>query len=146
MLKISTTIANKQTAEHCERPVSKYLRAGIMNENTNRITALAVSIGTLLYLSKFLRHYFTDNHAVLFVLGFLPNLGLSFAIPFIYVANRVRQRKPVNHFILSCVVTFLAMILNEIRDNYQPGRVFDTLDIYASLAGVFMAYVVFRLT
>jgi hypothetical protein len=75
----------------------------------------------------------------------LPNLGLAFVIPFIYVSNRVRQDKPVRHFTNSCIVSLLLMILNEIRDQYQSGRVFDMFDIYASLAGVLFAYLLFEL-
>ena len=120
-----------------------------MNKTTinksNTITALAIISGVILYLSKFLREYFADNYPALFVLGFLPNLGLSFAIPFIYISNRVRQGKPVKHFTIACIATLLLMVLNEVRDKYQTGRVFDMFDIYASLAGVFFAYLVFQL-
>ncbi|MEZ4904498.1 MAG: hypothetical protein R2822_23500 [Spirosomataceae bacterium] len=121
-----------------------------MNESiitkTKKITTLTIIIGIALYLSKFLRHIFVNNHTVLYVLGFLPNLGLSFAIPFIYISNRMRQKKPVRYFTISCFITFLLMVLNEIRDKYQTGRVFDMLDIYASLAGVLFAYLVFEVT
>ena len=113
---------------------------------TKGIAAFAIIAGMILYLSKFLRGCFIDNSSALFVLGFLPNFGLAFAIPFIYVSNRMRQRKQVKHFNISCVVTLLLMILNEIRDKYQTGRVFDMFDIYASFAGVIFAYLVFRLT
>lgn len=109
-----------------------------------KIAALTIISGISLYLSKFLRGYFADNNSVLFILGFLPNFGLALAIPFIYVSNRLRQKKHVNHFILSCVVTFLLMILNEIRDKYQGGRIFDMHDIYASFAGVTIAYCLFQ--
>ncbi len=121
-----------------------------MNEETitrtKRLAAFAIIVGIILYLSKFLRAYFVDNDYLLFILGFLPNVGLAFSIPFIFVSNRVRQRKPIRHFGISCVVTLLLMTLNEIRDNYQTGRVFDMLDIYASIAGSILAYLVFRRT
>lgn len=121
-----------------------------MNEETitrmKRLAAFAIMVGIILYLSKFLRAYFVDNDYVLFILGFLPNFGLAFSIPFIYVSNRIRQSKPIRHFGISCVVTLLLMILNEIRDKYQTGRVFDMLDIYASIAGSILAYLVFRWT
>ena len=111
----------------------------------NKIVTGAIIVGIMLYLSKFLRPCFSDNNSVLFILSFLPNFGLAFAIPFIYVANRVRLNKPVKHFIISCIVTIVLMILNEIRDKYQSGRVFDWYDIYASFAGVIFAFVVFHL-
>ena len=121
-----------------------------MNEGTitrtKRLAAYAIVVGIILYLSKFLRDYFVGNNSLLFILGFLPNLGLAFAIPFIYVSNRVRQRKPVRHFGVACIVTLLLMVLNEIRDKYQAGRVFDMLDIYASVTGVILAYLVYRWT
>ena len=106
----------------------------------------AIIVGIILYLSKFLRPYFSDNNSVQFIIGFLPNFGLAFAIPFIYVSNRVRLNKPVKHFTISCIVTLILMILNEIRDKYQSGRVFDWNDMYASLAGVIFAFLVFSLT
>jgi hypothetical protein len=109
-----------------------------------KIVTSAIIVGVMLYLSKFLRHYFSDNNSVLFILGFLPNLGLAFAIPFIYFSNRVRLNKPVKHFTISCIVTLLLMILNEVRDKYQSGRVFDWYDIYASFAGVIFAFLVFH--
>ena len=109
-----------------------------------KILACAIVAGMLLYLSKFLRNYFNDNDSILFILGLLPNFGLAFALPFIYVSNRVRQKKQVNYFNIACIVTFLLMVLNEIRDKYQPGRVFDMLDIYASFAGVILAFFVFQ--
>jgi hypothetical protein len=36
------------------------------------------------------------------------------------------------------------MILNEMRDKYQSGRVFDWHDIYSSFAGVIFAFLVFH--
>ena len=111
-----------------------------------KIVAGAIVVGMILYLSKFLRPYFGENNFALFILGFLPNFGLAFAMPFIYVGNRVRLNKPAKHFAISCIVTFLLMILNEIRDKYQSGRVFDWYDIYASLAGVIFAFLVFYVT
>jgi hypothetical protein len=104
----------------------------------------AIFFGIMLYLSKFLRPHFSDNNSVLFMLGFLPNFGLAFALPFIYVSNRVRLNKPVKHFTISCTITLSLMILNEIRDKYQSGRVFDWNDIYASFAGVVFAFLVFQ--
>jgi hypothetical protein len=113
---------------------------------TKRLSAYAIIVGIILYLSKYLREYFVDNNSLLYILGFLPNFGLAFAMPFIYASNRVRQGKPVNHFGISCVVTLLLMVLNEIRDKYQAGRVFDMLDIYASVTGIGLAYFVYRWT
>lgn len=112
--------------------------------NERKIATAAIFFGIMLYLSKFLRLHFGDNNAILFILGFLPNFGLAFAIPFIYVSNRVRLNKPVKHFTISCIVTLILMILNEIRDKYQSGRVFDWYDIYASFAGVIFAFIVFH--
>jgi len=120
-----------------------------MNESISirarRIAAFSIILGMTLYLSKFLRDYFSIHHALSFAFGFLPNLGMAFAIPFIYVSNRIRQRKSLKHFGISCLVTLLLMILNEVRDLYQAGRVFDMLDIYASCAGVVLAFIVFQL-
>jgi len=90
-----------------------------------KIVAGAIVVGMLFYLSKFVRPYFADNNFALFILGFLPNFGLALAMPFIYVGNRLRLNKPAKHFTISCIVTVLLMILNEIRDKYQLGRVFD---------------------
>ena len=108
-----------------------------------KIAGCAIIVGIILYLSKFLRSYSNDNDSVQLILGFLPNFGLALAIPFIYVSNRIRLRKPVNHFAISCIVTLLLMVLNEVRDKYQTGRVFDWFDIYASFAGVIFAYFIF---
>ncbi len=116
----------------------------IILKKAKGIASITILIGILLYLSKFLRVYFAGNQAVLFVLGFLPNLGLSMVIPFIYVSNRLRQRKQLKHFTIACVISFLLMVLNEIRDVYQTGRVFDWLDIFASLAGVFVAWQIYQ--
>lgn len=112
----------------------------ISTKKEKKIVSGAIVAGMILYLSKFLRPYFGDNNAALFILGFLPNFGLAFAVPFIYVANRMRLNKPIKHFIISCFITLLLMILNEIRDKYQPGRVFDWYDIYASIAGVIFSF------
>ena len=109
-----------------------------------KIVAGAILFGMMLYLSKFLRPYFSDNNFALFILGFLPNFGMAFAMPFIYVGNRVRLNKSLKYFYISCIVTLLLMILNEIRDKYQSGRVFDWYDIYASFAGVVFAFLVFN--
>ena|SRR5690349_10343197 len=111
-----------------------------------RAVGFAIVVGMILYLSKFLRMYFVNDRTLLFILGFLPNLGLAFAIPFIYVSNRVRLGKPVQHFGIACIITLLLMVLNEIRDNYQTDRVFDVLDICASAAGAILAYLVYRWT
>lgn len=113
---------------------------------TKKIASVAIAIGIILYLSKFLRVYLAGNSAALFIVGFLPNFGLAFAIPFIYVSNRVRQKKQVKHFTISCIVTLLLMALNEVRDKYQAGRVFDMFDMYASFAGVVLAYFIFYTT
>ena len=108
------------------------------------IATVAIIVGIILYLSKFLRPSFSDNNTILFILGFLPNFGLAFAIPFIYVSNRIRLNKPVKHFTISCIVTLILMILNEIRDKYQSERVFDWNDMYASLVGLIFALLVFH--
>jgi len=110
-----------------------------------KIVIGAIAAGIMLYLSKFLRPYFPDNTSVLLILGCLPNFGLSLAMPFIYVSNRLRLNKAVSHFMIACTITLLLMVLNEIRDKYQSGRVFDWYDIYASFAGVIFAFFVFYL-
>ena len=112
------------------------------NIQQKRVVTASIAAGMLLYLSKFLRPYI-DSQPVLFVLGFLPNVGLAFALPFIYVGNRMRLQKSINHFTVICFITFLLMLLNEIRDKYQAGRVFDYRDIYASAAGVVFSYILF---
>ena len=112
----------------------------------NKIVTGVIIAGIILYLSKFLRPYFSDDNSVLTILGFLPNSGLALAMPFIYVSNRIRLNKPVKHFTISCIITLLLMILNEIRDKYQSGRVFDWYDIYSSFAGVIVALIVFHVT
>ena len=117
----------------------------IHTKKEKQIVTGAVIVGILLYLSKFLRPGFSENESVLFMLGFLPNFGLAFAIPFIYVSNRYRLNKPVKHFTIACIFTLVLMILNEVRDRYQAGRVFDWNDIYASVAGVIFALFVFQL-
>lgn len=116
----------------------------INTKKEKKIVTGVIIVGIILYLSKFLRPYFSYNNSALSILGFLPNFGLAFAIPFIYVSNRIRLNKPVKHFTFSCFVTLLLMILNEIRDKYQPGRVFDWHDIYASFAGVILTFLVFH--
>ncbi len=113
-----------------------------VRKEKNIITS-SIIFGITLYLSKFLRASFIDNHSASFILGFVPNFGLAFALPFIYVSNRIRRNKPVNHFPIACTITLLLMILNEIRDNYQRGRVFDWYDIYASVAAIFCSLTVF---
>lgn len=116
--------------------------SSIYNTKQKRIVTVCIAAGMLLYLSKFLRPY-TDSATVLFILGFLPNAGLAFALPFIYVGNRIRLQKRTDHFILSCFLCFLLMLLNETRDKYQASRVFDYGDIYASAVAVIFSYLVF---
>ncbi|HAK80465.1 MAG TPA: hypothetical protein DCM71_27075 [Runella sp.] len=116
----------------------------IDTKKEQKIVATSIVVGMMLYLSKFLRPYFGSNDFVLFILGFLPNFGLAFAMPFIYASNRIRLNKPLEHFVISCIGTFLLMILNEIRDKYQPDRVFDWYDIYASFFGVVFSFFVFN--
>jgi len=117
----------------------------INTKKEKKIVTGAIIVGIMAYLSKFLRPNFSDNNSILFILSFLPNFGLAFAIPFIYVSNRVRLNKPVKHFTISCIITLSLMILNETRDKYQSGRVFDWYDIYASFVGVIFAFLVFHL-
>ena len=118
----------------------------INTKKEKKIVTGAITVGIILYLSKFLRPYFSDSNSILFILSFLPNFGLAFVMPFIYVSNRVRLNKPVKHFTISCIVTLSLMILNELRDKYQSGRVFDWNDIYASFAGVIFSFLVFHVT
>ncbi len=127
-------------------PEDKYRATTFKNAKRGRaIVAGAIIVGIILYLSKFLRLNFRDQNSALFILGFLPNFGLAFAMPFIYVSNRMRLNKPLRHFGISCIVTLLLMILNEIRDQYQSGRVFDWYDIFGSLAGVVFAFLMFHM-
>ncbi len=102
---------------------------------------IAITFGWLFYLSRYLRLVFEDNESILFWLGFLPNFGLAFALPFVYLGNRINTKKPVQHFNLACFITFLLMVLNEIIDKFQPKRVFDWLDVAASIVGVFCAFI-----
>src|SRR3954452_9365274 len=118
--------------------------SSITTKKEKKIIAGAIIIGIILYLSKFLRTYYSGNDSALFILGFLPNFGLAFALPFIYVSNRIRLRMPVKHFNRATIITLLLMILNEIRDKYQPGRVFDWYDMYASFAAVICSSFVFH--
>lgn len=118
----------------------------IDTQKEQKMVATSIVVGMMLYLSKFLRPYFDSNDFALFILGFLPNFGLAFAMPFIYASNRIRLSKPIKHFIISCIGTFLLMILNEIRDKYQPDRVFDWYDIYASFFGVVFSFFVYNKT
>ena len=67
-------------------------------------------------------------------------------MPFIYIGNRVRLNKPAKHFTVLYIVTFLLMIVNEIRDKYQSERVFDWYDIRALLTGVIFAFILFNMT
>ena len=117
----------------------------INEKKEKRLFTVAITIGNLLYLSKFLRPYFYDNSSALSVLGVLPNFGLAFVIPFIYASNRIRMNKPIKYFTVACVITLLLMILNEISDKYRPDRVFDWYDIYASIAGVTFSFLLFRI-
>lgn len=111
----------------------------------NHLVSAGVVIGILLYLSKFLRPYFSQHEMALFLLGFLPNFGLAFAIPFIYVGNRIRLNKAIKQLPVVCMITLALMAANEIRDRYQPGRVFDLYDSLASFAGVSLAFVIINL-
>ena len=106
------------------------------------LVSVGVVIGILLYLSKFLRAHFGQDEIALFILGFLPNLGLAFAIPFIYLGNRIRLNRAIKHLPIVCFMTLVLMAANEIRDKYQSGRVFDLYDILASFVGVSLAFLI----
>ena len=101
-----------------------------------RILYLGIVLGFVIYYSRSLRTYFKGNEDILFWLGFLPNFGLAFALPLIYVANRTNRHKAITHFNTVCIVALLILILNEIVDKYQPKRVFDWFDIWASIIGI----------
>ena len=103
-----------------------------------------IVLGWALYLSRYARTGFKEQGTVLFWLGFIPNFGLSFALPLIYVSNRIKSNQPIKHFNLACLITLLIMIFNELVDKIQPSRVFDWFDIYASFVGVVCAYLFYR--
>lgn len=111
----------------------------------HRVATAAISVGMLLYLSKFLRPYFTHQETALFILGILPNFGMSLAIPFIYILHRQRLKKTIDRFAIVCCSTLLLMVLNEIRDYYQKNWVFDWMDMAASFVGVLIAYLIYSL-
>ena len=112
--------------------------------NARKLLSFFIILGFLIYFSRGLRADFAGNQNILYWLGFMPNFGLSFAMPLVYVANRINSKNPVSRFNWACLITLLAMILNEIVDKYQPYRVFDWLDILASLVGVVSAYILFH--
>jgi cell division protein FtsW (lipid II flippase) len=105
---------------------------------------LSIVVGFIIYYSRYFRDNFKGNETVLYWLGFLPNFGLSFALPLIYLANRVNAKKPINHFNLVCIFTVLVMVFNEIIDKYQSNRVFDWCDIWASIVGVGCAFIAYH--
>ncbi len=112
--------------------------------NSRKLLSFFIVLGFLIYFSRGLRSDFEDNQNILYWLGFMPNFGLSFAMPLVYLANRINSKNPVSHFNWASFITLLAMILNEIVDKYQPHRVFDLLDILASFVGVISAYILFH--
>ena len=115
-----------------------------MFKGINKKLLFCIVLGWVLYFSRFARTSFKEHEILLFGLGFIPNFGLSFALPLIYVSNRIKSNQPIKHFNLACLITLLIMILNELVDKIQPSRVFDWLDIYASFVGVVCAYVFYR--
>ena len=109
-----------------------------------RILYLSIVLGFVIYYSRYLRTDFKDNEIVLFWLGFVPNFGLAFALPLIYVAYRTNRQKVITRFNIVCIVTFLIMVLNEIVDKFQPKRVFDWFDIGASIIGIACAFIFYH--
>ncbi len=104
-----------------------------------------IGLGFVLYYSRYLRTDFKGHESILFWLGFLPNFGLAFALPLCYIANRINLHKTVNYFNSACITTLLIMILNEVVDKFQPKRVFDWFDIYASITGVLCTLIFYNL-
>ncbi len=105
---------------------------------------LSIVTGFFIYYSRYFRSNFKGDETVLYWLGFLPNFGLSFTLPLIYLANRINAKKPIAHFNLACIFTVLVMVANEITDKFQPRRVFDWCDIWASILGVGCALIMYH--
>jgi hypothetical protein len=109
-----------------------------------RIVLICIVIGYLIYLTRLFRENFEGRENVLYWLGFIPNFGLSFALSFILYVNKDSFFKQLKfNFYKGCLIVFAIMILNEIVDKYQPRRVFDWMDIWASLVGVLCAAFVY---
>jgi len=57
-----------------------------MNEDTisktKKIATIAIVLGIILYLSKFLRAYFVDNYSALVILGFFAKFRFSIRYTF----------------------------------------------------------------
>ena len=87
-----------------------------MFKGINKKLLFCIAAGWILYFSRYARTSFKEQEIVLFWLGFIPNFGLSFALPLIYVSNRINTHKPIKYFNLACLITSLIMIFNELVD------------------------------
>jgi hypothetical protein len=111
---------------------------------SRKIILICIVIGYIIYLTRLFREDFEGHENVLYWLGFIPNFGMSFALPFIFYTNKNWFSKYFKfNFYKGCLLVFNIMILNEIIDKYQPRRVFDWMDIWASLVGVLCAAFVY---
>jgi hypothetical protein len=109
-----------------------------------KIKSACIILGMAIYFTRLFREDFKGHETLLYWLGFIPNFGMSFAFPFIFFpkGHMFSHHYKIN-FYIGCVIVFVIMILNEIVDKYQPRRVFDWMDILASLVGVLCAAFVY---
>jgi drug/metabolite transporter (DMT)-like permease len=112
---------------------------------SKKIVLICICLGMAIYMMRYFRDDFKGHDSILYWLGFMPNFGMSFAFPFIFSRpkNIFSVLTEKINFYIGCIILFIIMVLHEIVDKYQPRRVFDWMDIWASLVGVLCAAVVY---
>lgn len=110
-----------------------------------------VIAGTLMiWIVKFIiRPFVQVPHIVKPLVGFAPNLIGSFLLPFgaCWFFQRVFKLETKAELTFTCAFGLLLVIINEYLQLIPVfGRTFDYLDIFASVAGVFLRAFCFRQT
>jgi hypothetical protein len=113
-----------------------------------RISSITVIGGTLLiWAIKFLiRPYVHIPNGLKPLVGFAPNLIGSFLLPFgaCWFFQKHFRLQTAADLVFTCSFGLLLVIINEYLQRIPIfGRTFDYLDIFSSVAGVFIGHLVF---
>lgn len=118
-----------------------------MRSLKNYSRSVVISGTLLIWIIKFLVrpwHLYSDD--LTDVVGFAPNLIGSFLLPFgaYWLFRQFFLLRDTNDLKITCWFGLLLVIINEYLQLIPLfGRTFDTLDILASFAGVYVGYIVF---
>jgi hypothetical protein len=76
-----------------------------------KIKSACIILGMLIYFTRLFREDLKGHETILYLLGFIPNFGMSFAFPFMFFSKKhILSNLYKINFYIGCIIVFMIMI------------------------------------